>query len=173
MLPETKVLIRKMAVKYGVAGGIMAIIVFLVQYFLKLDPFTSIKIPDGLVLGIFIFFALREFREINKTLSMKQGILTGISCYLIIALLTSIFIYVMVTYIDPSLLAKYIDQRITFLMNQRATVEKIYDVNTFKTNLDNIKNTTSFILAWDDFLKKSFIGLILTIITTVVLRKSS
>jgi hypothetical protein len=106
-------------------------------------------------------------------LSLGQGMLTGISCYLVIALLTSIFIYLMVSFIDPSMLTKYIDQRITFLMNQKATMEKIYDVNTFKTSLDNIKNTTPFILAWDDFLKKSFIGLFLTIITTIVLQKSS
>ena len=73
--------------RYGIIGGGIVIILFLVFYFLDLDPLVNIKLVDVLILAIFIFFALKEFRDVynNRELHFWQGMTGGVINYVTIA----------------------------------------------------------------------------------------
>lgn len=159
--------------RYGIIGGGIVIILFLVFYFLDLDPLVNIKLVDVLILAIFIFFALKEFRDgyNNRELHFWQGMTGGLINYVTIAIISAIFILVMTVIIDPELTTKYIEGRIALLNENRQTLVETMDEETFEEAISGVMGTNAIDLALDDFLKKSIIGLFLTIIIAVILRK--
>jgi hypothetical protein len=159
--------------KYGLIGGGISIILFLIFYFLQLNPLVNIKMLDLLLLAIFLFFALKEFRDVynDKKLHFWQGMTAGMVNYLSIALISALFILVMTVIIDPQLTTNYIASRTALLNENKQMLVDTMDAVTFDEAMAGVKGTTGFDLALDDFLKKSIIGLFLTIIIAVILRK--
>ncbi len=159
--------------KYGIIGGGVSIVLFLIFYFLHLNPLVNIKMLDMFLLSIFVFFALKEFRDVynNRQLHFWQGMTGGVINYLTIALISAIFILIMTVIIDPELTTNYIISRIELLNANKQTLVDTMDASTFEKALAGVQDTTGLDLALDDFLKKSIIGLFLTIIIAVILRK--
>lgn len=159
--------------RYGAIGGGIVILLFIIFYFLDLDPLVNIKIIDVFLLAIFIFFALREFRDRynNRELHFWQGMTGGVINYLTIAVISAIFILVMTVIIDPEMTTNYIESRLELLNENRQTLIDTMDEKTYNEAVAGVKETTPIDLALDDFLKKSMIGLFLTIIIAVILRK--
>lgn len=158
---------------YGIIGGFIVILLFLIFYFFNLSPLVNIKMTDPLILSTFIFFALKEFRNKynNRQLHFWQGMSGGVINYVTIALISAIFILVMTVIIDPEMTAKYIESRIELLIENKQTLVDTMNEETYLKVLAGVKETTGYDLALDDFLKKSIIGLFLTIIIAVILRK--
>jgi hypothetical protein len=159
--------------KYGIIGGGVSIILFLIFYFLNLNPLVNVKMLDMFMLSIFVFFALKEFRDVynSRQLHFWQGMTGGVINYLTIALISGIFILVMTVIIDPELTTNYIVSRVELLNANKQTLVDTMDASSFEEALEGVQNTTGLDLALDDFLKKSIIGLFLTIIIAVILRK--
>lgn len=159
--------------KYGLIGGVVVILLFLIFYFLNLNPLVNIKMVDIFILTIFILFALKEFRDRynNRQLHFWQGMTGGVINYLTIAITSAIFILIMTVIIDPDMTTKYIESRIALLHENKQTLIDTMDEKTYIDTVAGVKGTTGFDLALDDFLKKSIIGLFLTIIISVILRK--
>jgi len=163
----------RVPLRYGIIGGSVVILLFLIFYFLDFDPIVNIKIIDMFILAIFIFFALKEFRDRynNRELHFWQGMTGGVINYLSIAIISALFILVMTVIIDPELTTKYIEGRIELLNQNRQTLVNTMDEETFLDAMAGVQETSPLDLALDDFLKKSIIGLFLTIIIAVILRK--
>lgn len=159
--------------KFGVIGGFMVCLLILIFYKLDLDPLVNIKIADVLILSIFIFFALKEFRDRhnNRQLHFWQGMTGGVINYLTIAAVSAIFILVLTVIIDPEMTTNYIASRIELLNENKQKLVDTMDEESYLDAVAGVKGTTGFDLALDDFLKKSIIGLFLTIIISVILRK--
>jgi len=159
--------------KYGAIGGGLVILLFVVFYFLGKNPIIEIKYVDILLLAIFIFFSLKEFRDRhnNRELHFWQGVTGGMITYFTIAIISALFILVLLVIIDPDLTTNYIESRISLLNeNKDALIESINE-QAYIDALNGVEETTPMDLAIDDFLKKSIIGLFLTIIIAVILRK--
>lgn len=159
--------------RYGVIGGGFAILLFLIFYFLDMNPLANIKMVDMFLLAIFIFFALKEFRDRynNRQLHFWQGMSGGVITYLAIAIISAIFILIMTVIIEPDMTTKYIDGLTKLLIDNRQSMVETINEESYAEALAGVAETTPFDLALDDFLKKSMIGLFLTIIIAVILRK--
>lgn len=159
--------------RYGLLGGAVVLMLFLVFYFLELDPLVNIKMIDLLILAIFIFFAVKEFRDQHnhRNLHFWQGMSAGVVTYVTIAVISSIFILLMTVMIDPEMTTNYIEGRIQLLNENKPTLVEAMDEKTFLEAVAGVEKTTPVDLAIDDFIKKSVIGLFLTIIIAVILRK--
>ena len=159
--------------KYGIIGGCVVILLILIFYFLDLNPLVNIKVADLLILSIFIFFSLKEFRDRynDRQLHFWQGMTGGVINYLTIAMISAVFILLMTVIIDPEITTKYVEGRIELLNENRQTLIDTMDEETYLKAVAGVKETTGLDLALDDFLKKSIIGLFLTIIIAVILRK--
>ncbi len=159
--------------KYGIIGGGFLVVLFLAFYFLDMDPLTNVKVVDAIVICIFTFFALKEFRDRynQRQLHFWQGMTVGMINYLCIALISAVFILVMTSVIDTNMVADYIAGRVALLTENKENLIETMNKEAFQKAIMGVKETTSFDLALDDFLKKSIIGLFLTIIISVILRK--
>ena len=116
---------------------------------------------------------MKEFRNKfnDRKLHFWQGISGGVINYLTVAVISAVFIYIMTVVIDPELTTKYIESRLVLLEENRETLIDTINEETYHQTVAGIKETTATDLALDDFLKKSLIGLFLTIIIAVILRK--
>lgn len=159
--------------KYGIIGGCVVILLILIFYFLDLNPLVNIKVADLLILSIFIFFSLKEFRDRynDRQLHFWQGMTGGVINYITIAVISAVFILLMTVIIDPDMTTNYIASRLELLNENKQNLIDAMDEETYMKSVVGVKETTGFDLALDDFLKKSIIGLFLTIIIAVILRK--
>lgn len=171
--PVHKNRLFSIAVKYGLIGGLLVVFLYLLFYFLGKNPLLEIKYIDLPILGIFIFFALKEFkvRFNDGELRFWQGITGGMITYVTIAVISGIFILILLNVIDPGITQSYIESRVSLLNENKETLIESINEQAYADALEGVQNTTATDLALDDFLKKSIIGLFLTIIIAVILRK--
>ena len=163
----------KVAFKYGIAGGIVLIILFLILYYTNENPLLYSRLIDVFILLIFLVFAIREFRQVynNGKLHFWQGMSVGILTYIGMAMISAVFIYIITTIVDPQLLTHYIESRMIMLEENKDTLIETIDEQAYLKSMSGVKNTTAFDLALDDFLKKSITSLIITIAVSVIFRK--
>jgi hypothetical protein len=159
--------------KYGAIGGLLVIILNFVFYFIGKNPLVEIKFIDIPLLVIFIFFALKEFRDRynQNELHFWQGVTGGMITFFTLAIISALFILVLLIAIDPGITTNYIESRIALLNENKQTLIESIDEQAYIDALAGVKETTPVDLALDDFLKKSIIGLFLTIIIALILRK--
>ena len=160
---------------YGVLGGAVAMILVLGLHFMDRNPLIDIRIVDVVILAVFLVFSMREFRDRYNygALHYWQGISIGMITYFLTALISALFILVFIRFIDPDILQQYIDNRLTLLEQNKQQLIETINEQAYSKAVTGVKETTAFDLALDDLLKKSFIGLFLTIIIAVILRKKT
>ena len=124
---------------HAIKSFILTVVVFLfvLFYLLNLDPLVNIRVIDILILTIFIFFALKEFRDRynRRELHFWQGMTGGVINYLTIALISSLFILVMTVIIDPDMTTKYIESRITLLNENKQQLIETIDEEAYSKTL--------------------------------------
>lgn len=162
-------------VKYGLVGGILSILVFVIIYLLGNNPLIIFGKFDFsfLLLPIFIAFSLKDFRDYwnDKSMQFWQGMTIGFINYSVIAIISAIFILLFLSFVDPNLLTEYISNRSLLIIEMKDEMIKTMGQNVYETTYQEVQETTAYVLALDDFLKKIFIGLFLTIILCVIFRK--
>jgi hypothetical protein len=165
----------RIPVKYGFFGGLLAMAVMAILFYFgtnhpQLFPiFLDFRI---LLFGVFIFFSIKEFRDYyyGGVLHFWQGMIIGITCYLTISILVSIGIAIYGT-IEPEYVQRYIAEISGVLTDNRtAIIEKVGE-ESFDKQLEALPFTSISDLAVDYLLKSMFIGLFLTIIISVILRR--
>lgn len=161
--------------KFGLVGGAMSVLLFAGIYFFGKNPLIVYRQFDFgfLLLPLFLFFSIREFRDFgnNGELRFWQGMTVGFLTYMIIAFISALFVWAFITFVDDQLLAGYIGDRLRLITMMKEEMiaqmgEAIYD----RTYME-VQGITAVEVAVDEFLKKIFIGLFLTILISVFLRK--
>lgn len=167
--------ILKTGAKFGIIGGFLAAILFIILYVLDQNPLlTTKKIPFGIILlPLLVFFSIKEFRDYfnGGELRFWQGLVTGFVNYLIIALISSVFIFVFLSYYDQELLQELINFNILNFERNKAGFIETFDEDTYEKVLADIRKTTVYHIALDDFARKMLIGFIATFIISIFLRK--
>jgi hypothetical protein len=160
----------RVPVKYGIFGGILAFILLFTLFFLGRFPF--IPVERTLLFAVFIFFALKEYRDYYQEGFMHfwQGMMGGIICYVTMALIASL-ILVIWGQIDDAYLVQYIDVMTEQIETNRTDLEERMGKEVINNQLVKLPLTTTLDLAFDYLLKSMFIGIFLTIIISVILRR--
>jgi hypothetical protein len=94
----------------------------------------------------------------------------GFFTYLILAFISASFIWLVLN-INNDLLDQYIFDRSLLVENNKDQIVETLGEEVFYQTYQDIQQVTPFILALDDFLKKIFAGLFITIIISVILRR--
>ncbi len=163
----------RVGVKYGIAGGGLAIVLFLVLWLLKENPLDAGRLFDFIMLPLFIFFTLKELRDYRQEgkLAYWQGMTAGLFCYTTLALVSAIFIFIFLTYGGTDLLVQHQQQNLAVLTDDPQTWIEQVGQRAYDKALKEIKGLTALDLAMDDFLKKVLIGLFFTGIITLFFKK--
>ncbi len=161
--------------KYGLVGGGLSVLLFLLIYFLGKNPLIVYRGFDFsfLLIPIFTAFSIKEFRDRwnNSTLRFGEGMTVGFFNYMAIAIVSALFIWIFLAVVDPELLAGYIVDRSSLLDEMKVQMIEKFGEDVYFQTIAEVQESTAFIIALDDFLKKIIIGLFLTIIISVIFKK--
>lgn len=162
------------ASKYGLLGGFLGTLMFLILYWGEENPIHSIKIFDFFLIGVMVFFCLKEFRdyENDKNLNFIEGIKLGLITSFFIGVVGVIFLSVFLGFIEPEILNTYKKDRISYLMERKDQVLEDIDEEVYNSTIREIKTIAIKDLVLDEILRKLIIGLFLSIIFSLILRRN-
>lgn len=159
--------------KYGMVGGILSIILFLVLYWAGINPLIKGIFFSFFFIPIFIFFSVKEFKKYYNAgfLHFWQGMSIGFITYMIIALVSATFIWIYLDSINTELLREYITDRVGLMDSSRENLVEQLGKDSFEQALSAVKLTTALDMALDDFIRKVAIGFFITTVISVVMRQ--
>ena len=165
----------KLSVKYGVIGGILIDAPFLILQYMRLKPLVNLNtmIMEGMLIFIFLYVGTREYRDRfnGGELNFRDGMSVGFPMYIIMAVLYMGFLWVYIVWIDPGFTENYRIEAEQYIRDSLANTTDPKKAELLKQEIGNISNTGIGDLLLDGLLKKIFLGLMLTPVSTVILRK--
>ena len=163
----------KVPAKFGAFGAIMIIAMFCVFYFTESNPLTEMGLFDFFIIPIFLFFGIKEFKDSynHKLLEFWQGMTAGFVVYFSIAILTSLFIFIFLNLSGSEMMDDYVANKLEILAEKKSGIIEEMGEETFLNSEKDILSVSIFDVTLDNFLKKTFIGLLLTIMIAVIMRR--
>ena len=165
----------KIPLRYGIIGVAMGAVLFVVLYLFGENPLVFSTPWDFgfLLIPIMLFFGVKDFKVNHNSGELRfwQGMTAGFIIYTTIAVGSAIFLFIFLKWIDPSLIQGYIIDRLELLEGSKDRFFETLGEDLYHQQVAKTKQITASVLAWDDFWKKLSIGLFLTIIIAVILRK--
>jgi len=164
----------KIPFRYGIIGGALGCVVMVALYSMGRHPFLLPVFVDFRVaiFAVFIFFSLKEVRDYyqNGILFFWQGMIGSYVFIFTSALIGSIFTWCLVQW-NAGFLPSYIEKLQQQMLGYKKEIVESVGAEAYQQQLDKLPHTTALDLAGDYFLKSMIIGLFLTIIISVILRK--
>jgi len=159
--------------KYGLAGGIISVLLFLVLQWTGENPLIKGSLFGFFFIPIFVFFAVKEFKKYygGGFLHFWQGMSIGFFTYMLLAIISALFVWIYLEVINPQLLQDYITNRVELMAGSRANLIERLGQQTYDNSLASVRGATPWDLALDDFLRKVFAGFFITTIIAVVMRQ--
>lgn len=162
------------AIRNGSLAGTLAIVLMIVMYYigrhpLMVAPFLDFRI---LLLGIFVFFTLKEFRENhqNGELHFWQGMAGGFILVMITATVASVLLWIF-TMLEKDFIPEYAQQMTAYLKSfPKEDIERI-GKDAYQRNLEGLPATNGKQIASSYFIQSMVIGFFVSIILSVTLRK--
>ena len=155
-------------------GGVIGSLAIAVLYFMGRHPFLLPVIFDFRIIlfGVFIFLSLKELRDYHQqgVLFFWQGMISSYVFIITSALIGSGFTWVMATG-NASFLPTYVEKLQHQMLVYKEEITASVGADAYQQQLAKLPQTTPLDLAGDYFLKSMIIGLFLTIIISVLLRK--
>lgn len=166
-------------IKYGLIGSLLAIAVILVLYYTGKHPLLIPIFYDAriVIFGLFIFFGIKEFKDFhnNSILQFWQGMIIGIGIYVLIGLVTGLFIIVF-SNIETQFFTDYVNGTIAGLELEKGQLVNQGKITITEEEFNNqvtlLRESTPFVLGFDYFFKSCLLGFFITILLAVILRKS-
>jgi hypothetical protein len=166
----------KIPFRFGLIGGVIGCVVIATLYYMGRHPFLLPVVFDFRIImfSVFIFMALKEVRDFHQkgNLFFWEGMMGSYVFIVTSAVMGSVFTWCIAKW-DANFLSSYIlrlqEQMTSF---QKQIVESV-GAEAYQQQMAKLPSTTAFDLAGDYFLKSLIIGLFLTIIISVILRKQT
>jgi len=162
--------------RWGIIAGILTTILMITTYYIAVHPFMVAPFLDFriLIFAVFIFFALKEFRDYRQEglLYFWQGL---IGCFIVVfvsTLISSIGLYVFGLF-KPEFLTGYIEALTTYLKTFPPEAIEQIGKDVYERNLKALPATHLGDVILSYFLKGMLIGLFISIILSVILRRTT
>lgn len=164
----------KVALKFGAIAGVLGSLFLIVLYYLGKHPLLFPVYFDFRIIlfFIFIFFALKEYRDFNNqgTLYFWEGIIGAFVVAMMYALVSSLVLYFFGK-LEPTFVQSFIRLFTEQAEKYPADVVEQIGKKNFQELLSQVKSTDSFQLAKNYFKQSFIISFFPTIILSVILRR--
>jgi Protein of unknown function (DUF4199) len=164
----------KVPFRYGLLGGVIGSIVIVVLYFIGRHPFLLPVIFDFriILIGVFIFFSLKELRDyhLQGVMFFWQGMIGSYVFIITSALMGSLFTWGFARW-NAGFLPSYVEKLQQQMLSYKEEIITSVGIDAYNQQLAKLPFTSPLDLAGDYFLKSMIIGLFLAIIISVILRK--
>ncbi len=160
--------------KYAIACGAFLIILYHISAFFGLNPLINIGhlLFDILIFGLFIFFALKEFKTYgnNGILHFWQGMTIGFTVYAISTAIFSLGLMIFFFFAEDAVI-KYQEAATNFLNSRADIYKEQFGEEGFAKQLLEIQKVTMGDLIISSTLKKILAGFFITPVISIILRK--
>src|SRR6218665_802044 len=171
-------LLIKFALRHALAGSAVGFLVLVMLYLLGRHPFLIPVIFDfrWLLLSCLLFLALRSFRDSRQgILFFWQGMAGGFFFHLFFGMAVSIALLLFGIFQPDFFKFVFVNCYVNaltlqFKKNEKVIIERVGS-EVFHQQLAKLPHTAAFDLASDYFLKSMLIGLFLSLIFSIILRK--
>jgi hypothetical protein len=164
----------RVPVMYGAIAGVLGFFLMIGLYYIGYHPFSvPVQLDFRVFLfGIFIFFTLKEVRDIHKggILYFWEGSLMSFIFLLAFATIASAAIAIFIM-IFPEFLDSYITMKMDFLKTLPPDIVERIGKDVVESNLKMLPATNALDLAALYFWQSFMIGAFISIILSVILRK--
>jgi hypothetical protein len=161
-------------VRNGVIAGVVCIALLIPMYYMGRHPLLVSPILDFriILLGVFIFFSLREFREVHQDgiLHLWQGMIGSFVMVFICATVASMLLLAFCE-VEPTFIPSYIKAATEYFQGFPKEEIEQFGKDVFDRNLEILQSTNAKQIASTYFAKSIMIGLFVSIILSVILRK--
>lgn len=160
--------------KYALICGVFLTVLYHLSAFFGLNPLINIGhlVFDILIFGLFIFFALKEFKTYDNEgiLHFWQGMTIG---FIVFGLSTVVFSMALVIFFifDENAVINYQEAATNFLNSRAEIYKEQFGEEGFAKQLTEIQNVAVSDLIISSAVKKILAGFFITPVISIILRK--
>ncbi|MFN3841454.1 MAG: DUF4199 domain-containing protein [Cyclobacteriaceae bacterium] len=164
------------SIRWGAIASVLAVSLLVTVYYLGRHPLMVAPFLDFRILlyALFIFFALREFRDYHQQgeLYFWQGMIGSFILVGVAGILAATLFWIFGT-LETEFVPSYIRQMTDYLKNfSEEDIQRI-GKDVFESNLKGLPSTNMSQLALTYLAQSFVIGLFVSIILSVILRKTT
>ena len=162
-----------LSLKIGIAGAIGQCLYFFVFYMMDTPACDQVYLFDFWIPSIFIALILKFFRDKlnNGALRFWQGLTLGVQVLFWCCLLSSIILFVYVTFIDFSFFEQCMDNFLASHLANKEEFIKQLNAESYAKTTEEIKNISVLSLIIQKFILNFFSNLITIIFFSVLFRR--
>lgn len=166
--------LMRIALRYGLIGGVIAFVLVIVMFYLGRHPLVVSPYLDFRILlfGIFVFFALKEFRDYDQdgVLYFAQAMLGGFMVIFVVTLSASLLIWIFGIF-ESNFVSQYIEQVTAYVKAfSQEDIDRL-GKDVYERNLEALPSTNISKLAFTYFVQGLVIGFFINIVLSVVVRR--
>jgi len=163
--------ILKVSLAFGAITGLLAFVVFLGLYFLKIMPLG--KVLDFGIYLIFITTACWYYRKYvgNGFLHLWEALTIGYVVNCVAALVNGWLIFLFITYIDPNIFTQYTADMLHLLQAGKTELVKNIQEPEFIKMYNDVKSMQPSVVIKDEISKKMLMGIIPILVISLIMRK--
>lgn len=167
-------LLVRVPVRYGVIGGVIALIQLMAFYYMDKHPFLIPVFFDFRIVlfAVLIFFALKELRtyHFGGLLFFWQGVIASLLFTLVFASVAALLLWLFCS-LQPGFVSQYIQLAISQIKTFPPEVVEQIGKDVYERNLNALPATDAFDLVSLYFVQSFGISFFISIILSVVLRQ--
>jgi len=163
---------KQVALTYGLILGFVSVMIQVVIYALgkQYEKNTYVGIASFLILAAFISYGIMQFKKQNDGfLSFGEGLKTGIAIALIAGLVSIIYSYVFMKFIEPNFMSNMMQMQQDKMMemNPNMSDEQINAAMTMAK-----KFSSPWVIMAFGLLYSAFVGFIVSLVATLIMKKN-
>lgn len=163
----------KTAYQFGALGGILSGISFYVLSLFNPDP-TNLNLVFGYVITPFaVFLAIKFYKEYANEgfLSFAEGMTIGAVTYLILAVISTLIIWVILVS-SPSLFEAIQASKLAVMEQNKALMIEQVGQKSFEITLSNLSKMSPWDITFNDGIWKFLPGMFFSILISLILKKN-
>ncbi len=164
----------KVSLRYGALAGFVGSLLLIILYYLGRHPLLIPLYFDFriVLLGVFIFFCLREVRDYHYggILYFWQGVIGSFLLTIGFAVITSLMLMAF-AHLVPSFLSDYISLTLEQMRSLPDEVIERIGEDVYNRNLELLPGTTAPMLGFTYLVQSFVISLFISLILSVLLRR--
>ncbi len=164
---------KKFVLNYGVLLGILSVILGVVMYVTDahLDPSIIYTVISSLILIVVITYGIKAFKQENGGfLNLTEALKVGIGIAVIGGLISAIFSYVLMTFIEPDFMAQTMEVTRNKMLetNPNMTEDQVEEAMEMGASF-----SSPWVLMAFSLIGSLFFGLIISLIAGLVMKKEN
>lgn len=164
----------RVCVRYAFIAGVLGIALLVILYYIGKHPFLIPVYTDFRIIlfGIFIFFSLKEYRDIQRggLLYFWEGMIGSLVFVIAFAGIAALAIVAFAA-IEENFVASYVRLTIEQIRSLPAEVMEKIGKEVVERNIEKLPDTTAFELSKLYVFQSFVIGFFISIIISVILRR--